>query len=379
MAEPLKNFFSGELVARLARDIARAHPAFPARAFQRDATKGLSERELLDRGKLIATALARHLPPSYPDAIAILLRSLGEPRTGDENLGEGMAPFFYLPHTIFVAEHGLDNFDLSLRAQVELTKRFTAEFSIRHFIAKDPERCWTAFARWARDTNPHVRRLVSEGTRIRLPWGMRVPWLDRNPHRIVELLELLADDPAPVVRRSVANNLNDLGKLHPAVCFEVCERWLVDAPAERRALVEHALRHAIKRGEAKALALVGYGTSAKVALEAVEFSPPVVAIGGSVAITFALRSNSSRRQSLLVDLAVQFVKARGTTATKVFKVNRIELEPRARSQLGAKVSLAVHTTRKPNPGAHTVEVLVNGVSLPAGSFMVVAAGARAKR
>lgn len=246
MAEPLKTFFSPALVRRLASDVVRGHPSFPARAFIKDATAGLEELELLDRGKQIAAALGEHLPPSYPDAIEVLLRSLGPEHATDELVGVGMAPFFYLPHVLFVAERGLDHFELSLRAQYELTKRFSAEFSIRPYIARDPERTFAVLREWARDENAHVRRLVSEGTRLRLPWASRVEWLDRNPNRVLELLELLKDDPTTLVRRSVANNLNDLGKLHPRLLVETCAAWLDDASAERRALVEHALRSAAK-------------------------------------------------------------------------------------------------------------------------------------
>jgi 3-methyladenine DNA glycosylase AlkC len=137
----------------------------------------------------------------------------------DELVGAGMAPFLYLPHVLFVAQHGLGHFELSMRAQYELTKRFSAEGSIRPYIARDPERTFAVLREWARDSNPHVRRLVSEGTRLRLPWAMRVAWLDRNPQRVLELLELLKDDPTTLVRRSVANNLNDLGKVQPTLLF----------------------------------------------------------------------------------------------------------------------------------------------------------------
>ncbi len=111
MGEQLKSFFSPALVRRLAGDIARVHPAFPARRFVAQACAGLDALELLDRGRHIARALARHLPESYPDAIAVLLRSLGPEHACDELIGAGMAPFFYLPHTIFVSEHGLDHFE----------------------------------------------------------------------------------------------------------------------------------------------------------------------------------------------------------------------------------------------------------------------------
>ena len=245
MAESLKTFFSPALVRRLAEDIVQAHPPFPVRRFVREACSGLDGLELLDRGRHISRALARHLPRSYPDAVAVLLRSLGPEHASDELLGVGMAPFFYLPHAMFVADHGLDHFDVSMHAQYELTKRFSAESSIRPYIAKYPDRTLARLKMWARDANPHVRRLVSEGTRLRLPWAMRIPWLDEHPDRVLALLDMLKDDPASLVRRSVANNLNDLGKVHPPLLMQTCEKWLVNASAERRALVEQALRSAV--------------------------------------------------------------------------------------------------------------------------------------
>jgi 3-methyladenine DNA glycosylase AlkC len=373
MAEPLKTFFSPQLVRRLAAEVASAEPSFAADAFSKRASAGLEKLELLDRGKHIARALAAHLPPSYPAAIDVLLRSLGREHARDELIGAGMAPFFYLPHVLFVAEHGLDHFELSMRAQYELTKRFSAESSIRPFIAKYPERTFALLRAWAGDENAHVRRLVSEGTRLRLPWASRVGWLDANPERVLELLELLKDDPASLVRRSVANNLNDLGKVHREHLTRTCASWLEDAAPERRALVEHALRRAVKRGDAAALRLLGFGEKPVVAVEAVRFEPPAVVIGGQVSVSFALRSRAKRPQQLLVDLAVHFVKAGGRGAPKVFKLKRVVLAPGARLELRARVSLAVHTTRKPRPGSHAVDVLLNGAAQRLGSFDVRAA------
>jgi 3-methyladenine DNA glycosylase AlkC len=169
-----------------------------------------------------------------------------------------------------------------VKAQYELTKRFSAEGSIRPFIAKDPERTLATLQKWARDPNAHVRRLVSEGTRLRLPWAMRVAWLDANPDRVLQLLELLKDDPTSLVRRSVANNLNDLGKVHPALLARTSEVWLRNSSTERKALVEHALRSAVKRGEPNALRLLGYGKKPAVAVENVRFAPKRVAIGARV-------------------------------------------------------------------------------------------------
>jgi 3-methyladenine DNA glycosylase AlkC len=368
----LKQFFSPALVRRLAGDIARVHRRFPVDRFVAQASKGLGRLELLDRGRHIARALAAHLPPAYPEAVSILLRSLGPEHASDELLGAGLAPFFYYPHTVFVAERGLDHFDLSMQANYELTKRFSAEASIRPYLHQDPERTLAVLRGWTRDPNPHVRRLCSEGTRARLPWAMRVRWLDDHPERVLDLLEGLKDDPSTMVRRSVANNLNDLGKLRPELLADTAAAWLADAPPERRALVEHALRGAVKRGDPRALRLLGYGGRAKVSIEAVHFLPARVRIGGRVAMTFTLRSRSREAQAVLVDVAVHFVKARGTAA-KVFKVGRFDLPPRGTLDLAASFSLAVHTTRVPRPGRHRVEVLLNGAAHDAGAFQVVPA------
>lgn len=373
----LKSFFSPALVRRLADSIVAAHASFPARAFLKDACAGLDGLELLDRAKHIARSLAKHLPPAYPDAVGVLLRSLGPELTGDEILGGGMTPFFYLPHVMFVAENGLEHFELSMRAQYELTKRFSAEFAIRAYLTRDPERALAILAEWAKDANPHVRRLVSEGSRVRLPWAARVPWLDAHPERVLALIEPLKDDPSPMVRRSVANNLNDLGKLRPDLLIRTCTAWLANATGERRELVEHALRSAVKRGERGALHLLGYGKKASIRLDVVRFDPPRVRIGGRVKMSFALTSRSAAAQDLLVDVAVHFVKASSAananlSKPKVFKLRRISLPPHGRVDLKTSFSLAVHTTRVPRPGPHVVDVLVNGRAFRAGSFEVLA-------
>jgi hypothetical protein len=174
----------------------------------------------------------------------------------------------------------------------------------------------------------------------------------------------------------VANNLNDLGKVRPGLLARTCAAWLAGASPARRALVEHALRSAVKRGDADALRLLGYGRRPAVALDDVRFDPARVAIGGRVAMSFALRSRSRAPQDLLVDVAVHFMKARGATAAKVFKVGRFTLPPRGRIVLRSAFSLAVHTTRVPRPGTHAVDVLVNGHRLRAGSFEVTVARRR---
>jgi 3-methyladenine DNA glycosylase AlkC len=220
------------------------------------------------------------------------------------------------------------------------------------------------------DKNAHVRRFVSEGTRLRLPSAARVTWLDRNPESVLALLERLKDDPSTLVRRSVANNLNDVGKVRPALLIRTAGAWLKQASPERRNLVEHALRSAVKRGDRDALALLGYGQAPHVSIEAVAFTPCRVRIGGAVAMKFRSKSTSARPQQLLVDVAVHFIKARGVGAPKVFKLGRIALGARERVELRTTFSLAIHTTRVPRPGGHAVDLVVNGRAVRVGSFRV---------
>ena len=373
MADALKTFFSPALVRQLADSIVAVHPRFPATAFIRDATRGLDLLELVARARHLAEALHKHLPSEYPEAIEILIRSLGVEHASDELEGAGMAPFFYLPHTIFVANYGLDHFDLSMRAQHEITRRFTCEFSIRAFLERYPEKTLAVLRRWATDPNPHVRRLVSEGTRPRLPWATRVSWLEAEPERVLPLLELLRDDTASLVRRSVANHLNDLGKTQPELVCDIAARWLDGATPERRALIAHALRSLVKRGNRRALTLLGFGATAQVALTDVEFAPKRVRIGQKTRVTFTVTSTAARAQTLAIDLTVHFVKASGKASPKVFKVSTVTLGNAESVTFSKLVSLAVHTTRTPQRGRHAVHALINGKDFPLGAFEVLAA------
>jgi 3-methyladenine DNA glycosylase AlkC len=367
VAEALKNRYGPEIPRRIARMIAQVHPAFPQAAFLRDALDGYEALELMPRGRHIARALRKHLPQDVPAALDILLASLDAPR-GDG--GGPLASFLYLPHTVYVAEYALGHFEHAMRAQHALTQRFTAEFSIRPFIDRYPERTLARLREWTRDPSPHVRRLVSEGTRPRLPWAPRLRALQRDPRPALELLELLKDDPELYVRRSVANHLNDIGKDHPALLNTVAKRWLKGASPERAWIVRHALRSAIKRGDPGALAVSGFGARAEVSVRKVAVRPQRVNIGGRVTISFELANRKALPQRVLADLRVHYAKAGGKTSTKVFKLKTVELGSKETLAFTKTLSLADLTTRKHRPGRHRVEVLLNGRAVALGEFLL---------
>jgi 3-methyladenine DNA glycosylase AlkC len=363
VAGQLKDHYGPAVPRAIAAMIRAVHADFPHDAFVRDALAGYGPLSLTGRGFQIAEALRKHLPKEFPKAADVLLASASQPR---ESTG-GMASFIFMPHLFFVARYGLDHFEDSMRVQHALTQRFTAEFSIRAFLEKHPEATLARLRQWATDPSPHVRRLVSEGTRPRLPWAPRLRAFQKDPRPVLELLELLKDDPELYVRRSVANNLNDIGKDHPALLTAVAKRWLRGATPERRWIVGHALRSAVKRADAGALATLGYGGKAEVALSDAKVTPLRARIGGSVTVSFVLTNKSRKPQRVMADLVVHFVKARGTGA-KTFKLKALDLPPRASVELRKKIGLQQLTTRKHYPGIHKVEAQLNGRRVGAGRF-----------
>jgi 3-methyladenine DNA glycosylase AlkC len=372
MAEPLKNYYGPDVPARIARMIKEVDSGFDEDAFLADALDGYQALELTPRARQIAQALGRHLPQDCERAIEILIASLG-PKLQAAEL-TGIDVFVYLPHVFFIAEFGVDHFEASMRAQYELTQRFSAEYSIRVFLERYLQQTLGRLHEWAFDSNVHVRRLVSEGTRPRLPWAPRLRAFQDDPRPVLELLELLKDDPDLFVRRSVANNLNDIGKDNPAALIETCRRWMTDASPQRSWLVRHALRSAVKRGEPEALEILGFLPATGVQVRDIHIAPAVASIGDSITFTVELSNDGSATKQLLIELRVHFVKANGKPSPKVFALKELVLRPNGSVQLSKTISLAQHTTRTHYPGQHRVEVLVNGRPSATSVFDIVAEG-----
>ena len=366
MAEPLVAQYGPDVPRAIARMVAAVHRRFDADAFLHDALNGYEALALMPRGKHMARALQRHLPQDYAQALPIVLASAEQPHGRDPGLSLGS--FLYLPHTAFVAEFGLGHFDLSMQAQHALTQRFTAEFSIRPFLQQHQDATLERLMAWTQDESEHVRRLVSEGTRPRLPWASRLPAFQRDPAPVLALLEKLKDDPALYVRRSVANNLNDIGKDHPALLAHTAQTWLQGATPERRWIVQHALRSAVKRGEAGALAALGFGETANVVVGQPAITPPRAVMGGSLNVAFDVTNTTAQPQQVLVDFAVHYVKANGQARAKVFKLKTLDLAAHETQRVGKKISLTDMTTRKHYPGHHRVDAILNGRAQALGAF-----------
>lgn len=209
---------------------------------------------------------------------------------------------------------------------------------------------------------------MSEGTRPRLPWGMRLQALVEDPSPTLPLLEALKDDPEEYVRRSVANHLNDIAKDHPGVVVEVARRWWSEGDETRRRLVRHALRSLVKQGHPGALAVLGFGAPSVVVRWRAD---GVVVLGGApLQLEAVLRSTSKKKQRLLVDFALHHQKANGKTSPKVFKWTERELAPGETVTLTKAHAMRPVTTRRYYPGLHAAELMVNGRSMGMVAFQL---------
>ena len=256
---PLKKLIDATLVGYISESFAAIDSDFNKTNFIQEASKGLESLELKDRARHIAHALAHQLPDDRKNAAKIIVASLGPELEVTKDYG--LTPFFYMAHSEWIAHYAIGDLESGLLASYELTKRYTSEFCIRPFIVKYESETLDRLYGWCEDSNPHVRRLASEGTRSRLPWAMRLKNIQQKPKLSLPILEKLKDDPELYVRRSVANHLGDIAKDHLELVLDLCTRWLEESQAmndpdtakNRRWVIRHALRYPAKKEHPRAL------------------------------------------------------------------------------------------------------------------------------
>ena len=249
-----KLWFDVELAKLLASKILPVYPAFNQQQFIQAVESGINELEFKGRLYFLATQLYHYLPSEYPQAIAILVATLGE-----ENLLEtGMFSNFYwtMPIATYVEKYGLQYFESSIQAIEQITKRGTGEFAIRPYLKAYPERTLVIMTQWSLDANFHLRRLASEGSRPRLPWAAKLDLVITNPQLTLPILINLQNDPIKFVQKSVGNHLNDLLKDNYDFAMNIIQSWQQDASPARRWIIKHALRKQIKNGNQQAIAIM---------------------------------------------------------------------------------------------------------------------------
>ena len=379
MAEAFKNLINAEVVRQVGQHLRRVWPAFDRKRFEKLALAGLEDLEFKARAQHLGQALQATLPDDFHHAAEVLEASF-KPVTHvedpDKELGllrtdeTGLAGWVLWPVGEFIAQRGVDHPERALQALHALTQRFTAEFAIRPIIVAHPELSLRTLTEWTTDPSAHVRRLVSEGSRPPLPWGLRLKALVADPTPTLPLLEALQDDVSEYVRRSVANHLNDIAKDHPHLLVDWLSKHMPGASPRRIRLLRHATRTLVKQGHVDTLRAWGLEPGFEGSVH-FDVSPRTVRVGEVIALSASLTSRATRSSKLVIDYVVHHARPSGKPSLKVFKGQAITLEPEASAPWQKMHALRNTSTRTIHPGTHLIALQVNGQTLASAEVQVL--------
>ncbi len=357
--DALKNMFDTAFYSRFAKVFSVVDSHFDARRFYAEVTEGLDGRTLNQRLRNTTEVLARHLSPNFKKAVPVLYQAA-------PLLDKGYTALV-LPD--FIALYGQQQFALSMEALKYFTVFGSSEFAVREFLKTDLHGSLKIMNQWAEDTDPHVRRLSSEGSRPRLPWSGKLDAIIRSPELTRPILEKLKADEALYVRKSVANHLNDMSKENTAYMLALVGEWDSGHP-HTAWIVKHACRTLIKQGDLKTLALFSFEKNPKVDLNKFALSAATIRIGDKLDFRFDLVSGKRSAQKLVIDYAVHYPKSSGSIFRKVFKLKELTLLPGQHISLARSHSFEDRSTRKHVPGKYRIEIQVNGRAMGEKTFRV---------
>ena len=364
-----RDVFNKDVVAELAENIFANYAKFDKTNFQTDINSKLESLSYGDRNSLIADTLHKYLPEDFAEAANILIQSLSAELECEEL--NGFEGFIIMPQCLFISRYGLDEFDISMNALYEMTKRFTAEMDIRPFIAKYPKKAMEYLDKLTDDSSPFARRLASEGTRPRLPLGMRLSQFVKDPTPVIQILDKLKEDSNLMVRRSVANNLNDIAKDNPKIVTDTLKRWSKIKTKEMKWLISHALRTLLKQGNKDALKLQGYSSDINIEVNDLVLKEKKIRMGDTLYFNFTVKSNEEQPVNLMIDFVIHFMKANGKTTPKVFKAFKKKLKPNEEIKFSKKQSFQPISTRKYYKGIHYIEIQINGMKYKKENFQLI--------
>jgi 3-methyladenine DNA glycosylase AlkC len=365
------HLFNPSKIKNLAESIVIVYPTFNTEDFISTVIKRFPELELKQRITWITVNLKKFLPENYPDAVAVLLRSLppeNDPNKSDNDFGD----FIYAPYAEFVAKYGCNKKDLefSLNALKEITMRFSAEDAIRYFINAFPKETLQRLQEWAEDSHYHVRRLASEGTRPKLPWAQKI---NIAPEDALPILNKLYFDKTRFVTRSVANHINDISKINPELVIHTLKQWKNSGrqtEKEMQYIVNHSLRTLVKIGYPDAIAFLDFSPEPKVKVQNFTVSSEV-RLGDFLYFEFSVLAEED--ENIIADYTIYFPKKAGTGLNKkVFKIKKFNIKKNQQVTITKRHRLkADMTTRKLQPGKHTIEIQLNGKKFTATDFMLL--------
>jgi len=357
MPEPLKNIYSAEFIHSFCKIINKIDKQFNSKKFTACIFDNeWKNRELKGRMRHIAETLHTHLPKDYSKAITILKKA-SQKHNGFE--------YMFLPD--YVELYGLDQYQESILALEHFTTYSSSEFAVRPFIQKYNKKMMSQMMKWAKSDNLHHRRLASEGCRPRLPWAMGLPEFKKDPTPVIKILEKLKNDDSEYVRRSVANNLNDISKDNPKLVIQIAKDWkgLND---NTDWVVKHGCRTLLKQGNPKIMSLFGYTKPNHISIEKFKIQKSVN-LGDKLEFSFDINTPKKKLGKLRIEYAVDFMKKNGKTSRKVFKISE-SVFPENNKSVKKYHSFKFITTRKYYTGIHGLAIIINGHELVTGKFKV---------
>lgn len=367
MPEPLKNLYSKAFYTQFCEVLKSFQPDFDTNLFQSQIfDKQWDDRELKQRMRHTTLVLKDHLSGDYPQQITSILNMIPTLR----KKGIGKYGFEFMFFADFVELYGLDHYQISIDAMETITQFVSCEFAIRPFIIKYPEKLIPKLKTWSGHDNEHVRRLASEGCRPRLPWAMALPDFKANPTPILPILENLKNDPSLYVRRSVANNLNDIAKDNPHIVIQTAKRWH-GKTEETDWIVKHACRTLLKQGNQDIMKLFGFGAVDNVKIQNFKTLTPKVNIGERLEFSFDLINNNTSASKIRLEYGVYYLKANGSLSKKVFKISEKNYAKCSTTTIQKYQSFKIISTRKFHVGGHRLSIIVNGHELEILNFELV--------
>lgn len=353
MAEPLKNLYNETFVAALAQAFVSAYPAFDRQKFITLIFNDLwLEKELKQRTRVITESLHACLTQDYETNINILKEAITQLHQSSVQLHGYECVLF----PDYVELYGLNHYDISVDALAFFTPYPSSEFAVRPFIIQYPEKMMQQMKIWAKHDNEHVRRLATEGCRPRLPWAMSLPPFKEDPSAVLGILKQLKNDESLYVRRSVANNLNDISKDHPQIVLDIAKAWL-GQNKDTDWLIKHACRTLLKQGHPEILALFGFTPAQHVSIQNFKLTPDV-AWGDTLNFSAQLSSKQPLGK-LRLEFAIDFMKANGKQAQKVFKISESNYQETSK-KIQKSFSFKAISTRKYYAGEHQLALIING-------------------
>jgi len=355
MTKLLKNLYSPELISSLCNSLKSAYSAFDCDKFTTNIfDRQWDTRELKSRMMHISKNLKKSLPDDYKEALAIL-----------KTVAPDFNGFEYMFFPGYVELYGLNEYESSMAALEFFTEFSSSEFAVRPFIEKYPNRMRAQLEKWAESDNYHVRRLASEGCRSRLPWAKSLPDFKKNPAPILSILEKLKDDDSEYVRRSVANNLNDISKDNPQIVIILSRQWIGDNKNTDK-LVKHGCRSLLKQGNPEILSLFGFDKPFHVHIRDFKIQQSVT-IGRKLHFSFLLTTSQKKLGQLRIEYGIDFMKRNGKQLRKIFKISEADY-PGQNKIISRHHSFKKISTRKYYTGNHGLTVVINGQDMASTTF-----------